>query len=97
VVFAVNHWPIAVETHSANFPGARHVCARIDQVHPSECPRIDALFASPECTHHSRARGGRLTDATSPMRTNGRSTGAWDGDDGDRDSPSPQPLEPALA
>lgn len=71
VVFAVNHWPTAIETHSANFPHARHVCARIDQVSPAECPKIDVLFASPECCHHSRARGGR------PMSDQQRAM-AWD-------------------
>lgn len=61
VRFAVNHWDVAVETHSANFPDAKHVNSRLDQVRPSECPKIDLLFASPECMHHSRARGGRPT------------------------------------
>ena len=61
VRFAVNHWDIAVQTHSANFPHAQHVNSRLDQVSPSECPRIDLLFASPPCTHFSRARGGRPT------------------------------------
>lgn len=61
VRFAVNHWDVAVETHSANFPNAKHVNSRLDQVRPSECPKIDLLFASPECTHHSRARGGKPT------------------------------------
>ena len=61
VRFAVNHWDVAVQTHSANFPDALHINSRLDQVKPSECPRIDLLFASPECTHHSRARGGKPT------------------------------------
>lgn len=71
VRFAVNHWDIAVKTHSANFPDAKHVNSRLDQVSPSECPRIDLLFASPECTHHSRARGGRPT-------SDQQRSGAWD-------------------
>lgn len=71
VVFAVNHWPRAIETHSANFPHTKHVCARIDQVNPGECSKIDVLMASPECTHHSRARGGR------PMSDQKRAI-AWD-------------------
>lgn len=61
VVFAVNHWDVAIRTHSANFPNATHAHARIDQVKPGESPRMDILFASPECTHYSRARGGRPT------------------------------------
>lgn len=61
-LLAVNHWRIAIETHRANHPGARHVCATLENVDPrkeikSGC--LDILVASPECTHHSIARGGR--------------------------------------
>lgn len=58
---AVNHWDVAIETHSANHPQARHVCADINDVRPEKFfkrGQLDWLFASPECTHHSRARGG---------------------------------------
>lgn len=71
VKFALNHWDVAIKTHSANFPGTKHVNSRLDMTHPSECPSIDLLFASPECTHHSNARGGR------PMEDQ-RRAGAWD-------------------
>ncbi len=71
VVCAVNHWQVAVDTHSANFPHAQHINSRLDQVNPGECPKIDLLFASPECTHHSRARGGRPT-------SDQQRSGAWD-------------------
>ena len=71
VVCAVNHWQVAVDTHSANFPHTKHINSRLDQVNPSECPKIDLLFASPECTHHSRARGGRPT-------SDQQRSGAWD-------------------
>lgn len=70
-VFALNHWDVAIQTHSANFPGAKHVNSRLDMTSPSECPKIDLLFASPECTHHSRARGGRPT-------SDQQRSGAWD-------------------
>lgn len=70
-VFALNHWDVAIQTHSKNFPGAKHVNSRLDQTSPSECPKIDLLFASPECTHHSRARGGRPT-------SDQQRSGAWD-------------------
>lgn len=62
---AVNHWDVAIETHSANHPGARHVCADINDVRPERFfkrGQLDWLFASPECTHHSRARGGLPMD-----------------------------------
>lgn len=71
VAFALNHWSTAVETHSRNFPHAKHVNSRLDQTSPGECGRIDLLFASPECTHHSRARGGRPT-------SDQQRSGAWD-------------------
>lgn len=71
VVCAVNHWQTAVDTHSANFPHAQHINSRLDQVNPGECPKIDLLFASPECTHHSRARGGKPT-------SDQQRSGAWD-------------------
>lgn len=61
---AVNHWQKAVETHSRNHPWARHVCANLGSVEadPSKLVpggRLDLLVASPECTHHSNARGGK--------------------------------------
>jgi DNA (cytosine-5)-methyltransferase 1 len=71
VRFAVNHWQTAVDTHSANFPDAKHVNSRLDQVNPGECERPDILFASPECTHHSRARGGKPT-------SDQQRSGGWD-------------------
>lgn len=71
VACAVNHWDVAIRTHSANFPLAKHIHSRLDQVNPSECPRVDLLFASPECTHHSRARGGKPT-------SDQQRAGAWD-------------------
>lgn len=59
---AVNHWERAIETHAAHFPEARHYCTGVDALDPlTVVPggRVDLLWASPECTHHSTARGGR--------------------------------------
>ena len=61
-LLAINHWDVAVKTHSENHPWARHLQSRIESVRPREAfPRgkLDLLVASPECTHHSTARGGR--------------------------------------
>jgi DNA (cytosine-5)-methyltransferase 1 len=72
-LFAVNHWDIAIATHSANHPDAQHMCASIDAVDPRKAVpsgRLDLLWASPECTHHSIARGGR------PVSDQGRAS-AW--------------------
>lgn len=58
---AINHWDIAIQTHASNHPGARHLCETLDAVNPRDLypsGRINLLVASPECTHHSIARGG---------------------------------------
>ena len=62
---AINHWPIAIATHTANHPGARHLCTSIDDVKPQSLypeGALDILWASPACTHHSTARGGKPVD-----------------------------------
>ncbi len=61
-LLAVNHWETAVATHSANHPGVNHLCESLDKVNPRHVVpsgRLDLLVASPECTHHSIARGGK--------------------------------------
>ncbi len=70
---AVNHWKRAVETHTLNHPEARHLCASLDALNPRDyfkTGELDLLLASPECTHHSVARGGK------PIRDQSRAT-AW--------------------
>lgn len=64
VQLAVNHWRTAVQTHRANHPHVRHVCAEIDMVDPRDFVGmgIGVLLASPECIFHSNARGGRPVD-----------------------------------
>lgn len=60
----VNHWPTAIATHRANHPAARHYCQDIASVRPHLIVpegRLDLLMASPTCTHHSVARGGKPT------------------------------------
>ena len=60
----VNHWPVAIETHAKNHPQARHYCQDIATVRPHLIvPEgyLDLLMASPTCTHHSVARGGKPT------------------------------------
>jgi DNA (cytosine-5)-methyltransferase 1 len=61
-LLAINHWNIAIDTHTANHPHAQHLCESLDNVDPRkvvEGGRLNVLVASPECTHHSNARGGR--------------------------------------
>lgn len=54
---AANHWQLAVDTHAQNFPDVDHDCADISQANPRRYPRTDFLWASPECTNHSVAKG----------------------------------------
>lgn len=60
----LNHWPVAIETHRRNHPEARHYVQDIATVRPHIIvPEgfLDLLMASPTCTHHSVARGGKPT------------------------------------
>lgn len=59
---AINHWSTAIATHERNYPRARHLCESLDSVEPRALypgGRLNLLWASPECTHHSRARGSK--------------------------------------
>jgi DNA (cytosine-5)-methyltransferase 1 len=61
-LLAVNHWDKAIESHSANHPDVRHLCESLDNLDPRKVVPggyLDLLWASPECTHHSNARGGK--------------------------------------
>ncbi|CAG2144522.1 Modification methylase HhaI [Cupriavidus yeoncheonensis] len=73
VVWAANHWPVAVETHAANHPQAIHVCQDLHQADWSQVPKHDILLASPCCQGHSKARGKA---ANNPQHDASRST-AW--------------------
>lgn len=57
VRMAANHWDLAIETHNTNHPDTDHDSADISQVDPRRYPRTDILWASPECTNHSQAKG----------------------------------------
>lgn len=72
-LLAINHWEIAIATHSANHRAAQHICETLDQVNPRKAVpsgRLHLMVASPECTHHSNARGGK------PMSDQSRAS-AW--------------------
>lgn len=63
VRIASNHWDLAVETHNTNHPDADHLCADLSAINPRLFPRTDILWASPECTNHSVAKGRKRVDA----------------------------------
>ena len=55
-LLAINHWQVAIDTHSINHPEAQNLCTGVDIVDPLKLVpggRLDILCASPECTHHS--------------------------------------------
>lgn len=60
VRLAANHWATAIETHNANHPDTDHLQADISNTDPRYIPGTDILWASPECTNHSRAKGRKL-------------------------------------
>lgn len=57
VLWAANHWPVAVEWHRANHPDTVHACQDLQQCDFREAPAHDILLASPACQGHSAARG----------------------------------------
>lgn len=63
VRIASNHWDLAVETHNTNHPAADHLCADLSQIDPRYFPTTDILWASPECTNHSVAKGRKRAAA----------------------------------
>ena len=59
---AINHWKIAVDTMHANHPDVDTKQMSIEEAVPADLVpggRVDFLWASPSCTHHSRAKGGK--------------------------------------
>ena len=59
VKMALNHWKLAIETHNYNNPEVDHDCTDISACRPERYPKTDILFASPECTNHSNAKGSK--------------------------------------
>lgn len=59
---AINHWSVAVNTMRANHPDINAMQMKIEDAIPEEIVPgrvVDLLWASPSCTHHSRAKGGK--------------------------------------
>ena len=57
VLTAVNHWPVAIQTHAAAHPETEHRCEDAAILDPTTLPAHELLLASPSCTGHTRARG----------------------------------------
>ena len=63
IVGGIDSWSLATEVFADNFPGSSVFNARVENYDPKRIEErvgpIDLLLASPECTNHSCARGGR--------------------------------------
>lgn len=62
VDIAVNHDPEAVSLHQANHPQTLHYVSDVFEVEPRAVTHgrsVGLLWASPDCTFHSKARGGK--------------------------------------
>lgn len=58
---AINHDPQAVAMHAANHPDTEHLTQDVWEVDPAEVARrgrVLLAWFSPDCTHHSKAKGG---------------------------------------
>ena len=59
---AINHWSVAVDTMRRNHPDIDTKQMSIEEAVPADLVPggvVDLLWASPSCTHHSRAKGGK--------------------------------------
>lgn len=62
VDIAINHDAVALAAHKANHPATLHLESDIWEVRPTEVTggrAVDVLWASPDCTHFSVAKGGK--------------------------------------
>lgn len=65
VDIAINHDPVAVAMHKANHPDTEHYCENVWNVNPREAAKgrpVALCWLSPDCRHHSRAKGGKPLD-----------------------------------
>ncbi|CAN7472470.1 DNA cytosine methyltransferase [Variovorax sp. LjRoot175] len=62
VDIAINHDPEAIALHQANHPQTRHYVSDVFEVDPlqvTEGRPVGLLWASPDCKHFSKAKGGK--------------------------------------
>jgi DNA (cytosine-5)-methyltransferase 1 len=62
VDLAVNHDEEAIAMHAANHPDTEHGCADVWSIDPVQATRgrpVGLAWFSPDCTHFSRAKGGK--------------------------------------
>jgi len=62
VDIAINHDPEAISLHEANHPQTRHFVSDVFEVDPATVTAgqpVGLLWASPDCKHFSKAKGGK--------------------------------------
>lgn len=62
---AINHDEAAIAVHAANHPDTRHYCQSIYSVDPLDATEgrpVALVWFSPDCKHHSKAKGGKPRD-----------------------------------
>ncbi|MDQ0268899.1 DNA cytosine methyltransferase [Cytobacillus purgationiresistens] len=62
VDIAINHDPAAIAMHKLNHPDTEHYCESVWDVDPKLACRgrkVGLAWFSPDCTHHSKAKGGK--------------------------------------
>ncbi|PXW40596.1 DNA (cytosine-5)-methyltransferase 1 [Erwinia sp. AG740] len=62
VDIAINHDPNAIAMHTTNHPDTLHYCESVFDVDPIAATAgrpVGLAWFSPDCTHHSKARGGK--------------------------------------
>jgi len=62
---AINHDEAAIAVHAANHPSTRHYCQSIYSVDPlavTSGKPVGLVWFSPDCRHHSKAKGGKPRD-----------------------------------
>ncbi|MCW7556447.1 DNA cytosine methyltransferase [Endozoicomonas gorgoniicola] len=62
VDIAINHDPEAIAMHTINHPHTKHYCESVWKVDPVKACNgrpVGLAWFSPDCTHHSKARGGK--------------------------------------
>jgi len=77
VIFCINHDPVAIASHRANHPRVKHavedittfdltqLIKRVDAIRAKDAQAVICLWASLECTHFSKAKGGEHREADS--------------------------------
>jgi DNA (cytosine-5)-methyltransferase 1 len=59
---ALNHWQLALDSQAVHFPLVPHFCADVRTQHADALGKADYFHMSPDCRHHSRAKGGKPVD-----------------------------------